>query len=187
MKIGLDFGGVLANHLPTKITVAREQFGLDVQHPAQVTRGRLLPVMGSHDYAELVRLVGARTADFSVYPGARAVLTTLVDQGHECHVVSTQTNASVNVLEAFFKTHNLPIASTAVVAADVGKQAACRTLGVQAFIDDSLAVLESLRPLGVPLVLAVFADDYAVTQELGGIQVMRAWEEFLPNIYPQLL
>ncbi len=175
MHIGLDFGGVIANHHAVKLEAAREMFGPHLRTEADVVRAALLPQVGEERYNELIRRIQARTLEFPLYPRIREAFERLVVRGYSFSVVSTQETVPQSVLEKYIASHALPIGSVAVVRADDDKRAACERLGVQAFLDDNPSVLETLKPLGIPLVWANFSRAAVPSR---GFPSVRSWDEF---------
>ncbi len=181
MRIGIDFGGVVANHLPTKMKLVRERFNLPATHPEEVTRAILLPQIGEGAYNMLVRDVGARTQEFEIFPYVKEVLTQLQEMGDTICMVSTQTNADELVLEDFMTRHSIPVNSVSVVQKDVEKTKKCQEIGVDLFLDDSIAILENLIPLNIPLCLALFSYTKMPKSDLleNKITPVKSWRDFL--------
>lgn len=157
MRIGLDFGGVIANHHALKVAEARALFPrLAIRGEADVLRAVLLPKVGEAAYAELLSRIQERTLEIPLYADAPDSMERLVGRGHQFFVVTTQATVPREVIAAYLAQHALPIEGLSVVRSDEGKYEACREFRVEAFLDDNLSVLEMLRPLGIPLFLANF-------------------------------
>ncbi len=177
MRIGLDFGGVIADHIPTKIRLAREMFGLDVSRSSEVTRISLVPIIGEEKYRNLVWSVGACTPEFPLFAGVQEILTSLANAGHEFHVVTTQINAGEDVIRTYLDRYELPILGIDVISADTGKASACREARVEAFLDDSVSVLISLETCVPMLVWACFGETYE-QEAPSAIRRVVSWSEF---------
>ena len=177
MNIGLDFGGVIANHQSTKLKVAQRQ-GISVSDEAEVVRAVLLPRIGKEEYDEIVRQTAIETLNFPVTDGIHEAFSKLIEAEHGLHIISTQETVSEDELFSYMKKNDLPIASISVVNHDGGKLAACKDRDINVFLDDSESVLDTLTSLNIPLFLAKFVTDYSSTSE-EKIQTVRSWEEFV--------
>lgn len=176
MRIGLDFGGVIANHHAIKLQIAREMFShLSLRGEADVIRGVLLPKVGEKIYNELVERFQERTLDFPLYEEVRETMERMMGKGHQFFVVTTQSTVTIDVIRAYLKKHIFPIEDVAVVLSDEGKYEACREFRVEAFLDDNLSVLKMLVPLTIPLFYADFHN--AGLSALFATSVT-SWEEF---------
>ena len=181
MKIGLDFYGVIANHLAEKAAYATRALGVEITEQ-EATRERMIARLGADGYATFAKSFSARPLasrlEASLYSGVRENLVALHADGVRFTVVSMR---STMALEAFVRAyvydrHHLPIEEVIVVTSDEAKVDACRRSEVAVFFDDNRTVLERLVPLGITLVWANF---YRIPD--AGEQrfsIAHSWDEF---------
>ncbi|GEM_PF-4409020 len=178
MLIGLDFGGITANHIPIKFEEAQRIFGNERIHTHRdVLRQVLLPQIGEQGYNELIIKMSERLGDFPVYEGAREAMDRLHKDGHRFALVSTQSFVALSVVNDYIKNHRLNFDHVAVVKEDAQKAEACRRFCVDAFLDDNTSVLQFLRPLNIPLVWGNFSGGGAVDVPQDFFMV-NSWLEF---------
>lgn len=180
MKIGLDFGGVIANHQTRKLELA-QQMGFDVLKESDVVRGVLVPKIGQEKYDELVEQTTKDTQNFPLTSGLCEAIAQLNELGHTTHVVSTQASVTEADLHTYLSRHGVNVTTLDVVTEDGGKLAVCKKRGVDVFLDDSLSVLRGLQELSIPLFLAQFMGSYDL-EPSPGITVVASWNEFIEHI-----
>lgn len=179
MIVGLDFYGVIANHLAAKVAFARTAWGLTITE-AEATRELLKQRLGETDYRRFALEFEARPLEerlsLPLYEDVPSVLNGLANEGDRFVVVSWQFIAELKpVLDQYFAQHGLPIRALEVTMSDDEKRNACLRQGVQLFFDDNRSVLELVRPLGITLVWANFY--HHAPGQWNGL-VAHSWREF---------
>ena len=75
IRIGLDFGGVVANHLTVKCEIAQSLFGMTITHGPESTRHALLPALGPEKYHQLHRdLFSGKSSQYNLASGEQIVI-----------------------------------------------------------------------------------------------------------------
>lgn len=179
MNIGLDFFGVIVNHLTAKAAFARTAWGLTITE-AEATREKLTQRLGEEEYRRFALAFDTRSPEkrraLPLYEDVRQVLDELSSEGNRFVVVSWQSVDGMKpVLEQYITQHRLLISAIEVTRSDEEKRDACIRHGVQLFFDDNRSVLELLRPLGTTLVWANF---YHHPEGEWSEHVAHSWREF---------
>jgi len=151
--IGLDFGGVIATHLPIKCAILQQRWGIDVS-PTCATRSYLIPRIGQQLYDELEAELHERLFEFTMHEHVREVLERLSQNNFRFVVISMQEIITQQQLKQYFSHYDIPITETHVVTHNNKKMDVCKTRRVQLYCDDRTPILSMLEPLGIILVWA---------------------------------
>ena len=179
MIVGLDFFGVIANHLVKKAVFARTEWGLPISEN-EATREALVERLGKEEYRRFVLACEAqpvkRPLEHPLYEDVYDTLHALAKEGDRFVLVSMQPSLAWQaILEQYLTHHKLPIGVVGVVITDEEKRGMCTRHGVQLFLDDNRSVLELLRPTGMTLVWANF---YHRPEGGWNEPVAHSWREF---------
>ncbi|MFH0952181.1 MAG: hypothetical protein V1838_03235 [Patescibacteria group bacterium] len=177
-KIGLDFGGVIGNHLVVKSALVYELFGLRVEPNKEATRSMLLPRLGNGEYERLAGKIGSKYKEIPLHDQALAVMTRMVNRGQELVIISMQHVIGAAELCEYVSMHGLPISSdnVCIVRTNEEKLNVAKAKDVSLYMDDNTFVLRLLEPLGIPLIWANFSD--LLVAENNGHHVVTSWQEF---------
>ena len=178
LRIGLDLDGVIIDHGPHKLALARE-LGYDLE-PWQVNSnvmGQFVPDDDRRAIKE--RLYGSLTPDAPPIEGALEHLASLPG---ELYIVSARRIASVRYAQEWMMRHGLfefiPAERIFFCTSKYEKRGHCERLGISIFIDDQIKVLRNL-PLTVRCVLFDehrVADKITVDQH---VEVAADWQDVL--------
>ncbi|MFC1662580.1 hypothetical protein ACFL04_00230 [Patescibacteria group bacterium] len=177
--IGLDFGGVIANHLPVKRDLLQRLFHKQIDTDREATRAALLSQMGQAAYERLITELSKLALEFPLHRGTKEALLQLSGQGCRLVVVSTQQVALTSDLQQYFHQHGLPIDNedVHVVRHDKQKPDTIQRLRLPIYCDDNQTVLRSLKALDIPLVWANF--NSLPVDGSDGLYVMESWKDLV--------
>ncbi len=147
--IGVDFGGVIANLHPVKQKLAAEHFGISVPYGPELTREKLMPLMGADDYHRLLQMTNDYLMELPLVDGAQQGISKLHHTGYKVICVSMQTVLSAREVEAYTRHHGILLSDMIVVRTDKEKREACARIQPWAFVDDHQSVLNLLEGLNI--------------------------------------
>lgn len=145
-RIGIDLDGVLIDHTANKIAAAA-RLGYTLE-PWQTNTNVIREVMAPHDHALLHDEVYLKmTCEAPAIPGALEHLATL---DGELYIVSARKLKAVRYAQQWLMTNGVfdivPAERMFFCESRKDKRAICDRLGITAFVDDHLDVLQSLSP-----------------------------------------
>lgn len=175
-RIGIDLDGVLIDHTANKIAVAA-RLGYTLES-WQTNANIICEVMAPHDHALLQDEVYLKlTCDAPPIPGALEHLATL--EG-ELYIVSARKLKAVRYAQQWLMQHGVfdivPAERMFFCESKKDKRAICDRLGITAFVDDHLEVLQLLSPR----MKRVLFDGHGVSPQLDvdeGCEVANDWSQ----------
>jgi hypothetical protein len=176
-RIGIDFDGVIADHHPHKLQLAKA-LGFELE-PWQLNSNLLREFLSEEVYRELQRsLYGEMTINAPPIAGA---LETIARLPGEPYILSARRPENELFPRLWMKRHHLdeiiPFERVIFCEEGRGKRAHCERLGLAAFLDDKLSYLLHL-PSEMQRVLF---DVDGVSSRLSlpqGMHVAASWAEF---------
>ncbi len=175
-RIGIDLDGVLIDHTAHKLAVAA-RLGYSLE-PWQTNSNILRGVMAQQDHETLLDEVYLKmTGDAPSIPGALEHLAAL---DGEPYIVSARRLKSVRYAQQWLMKHGvfdiIPAERMFFCESKKDKRAICDRLGITAFVDDQLEVLQSLSPR----MKRVLLDHHGVSPQLSieeGYDVAGDWSQ----------
>ncbi len=177
LRIGIDFDGVLADHTSHKLRLAAER-GF-VLEPWQANSNVMRGFLSAPAYEEVRELLyGDLTLEAPPVAGALEALEKLPG---ELFVITARKRPSLPALawmQRYGVSERIPAEKVFFCGNKETKDAVCRELGIELFIDDQIKLLRLLAP-GI---VKVLLDPDSVVERVGmteGIRVVTRWAEFL--------
>lgn len=176
-RIGIDFDGVIADHHPHKLQLAKA-LGFELE-PWQLNANLLREFLSEETYRKLQRsLYGEMTIDAPPVAGA---LETIARLPGEPYVLSARRPENESFPRLWMKRHHLdeiiPFERVIFCEEGKGKRAHCERLGLTMFLDDKLSYLEHL-PTEMQRVLFDVDGIASRLPRTNDFFVATSWEEF---------
>ncbi len=178
LRIGIDFDGVIADHHPHKMRLAKA-LGYDLESWQLNSNVLRNCVTDAHYDALRNALYGEMTLEAPPVPGAFETLARLPG---ELYVVSARRPENEAFPRLWMEKHRLdeiiPLSRVLFCKEGKEKRVHCERLGLAAFLDDKLSYLAHLPPE----VQRVLFDVDGVAPRLSlpdDIRIARDWQEFL--------
>lgn len=154
IRIGLDCDKVILEPDPQKAALAKELFGIDIL-PEQCKREVAVPgIMTLEQYREIQTTLfynWNRSKGILPVPGAVGYINMLMDCGYFIKVITSRTEAALEIAQRLCRQHGLEIFDWQGVGHDVSKKEAVQ--GLRVYVDDDSDKLEDLIGIVPNLIL----------------------------------
>ncbi len=181
MKIGLDFDGVIVDHCEHKIRLSKDM-GYEIE-PWQTNTNIMKQFVPQPHYAEVQEMI--YTFMTPKAPPVADSLEQIKSLGGELYIVSARRPTAVRFAHEWMDKHGIfdviPSERVFFCGSSSEKGDYCRRLGIEAFLDDKLKVLEVLDDN----VHKFLFDNYSSTTKFGlehPHTTVADWREFAQNL-----
>lgn len=183
MRIGLDFDGVIVDHCENKLKLAKDM-GFDIA-PWQTNTNIMKQFVPEPHYREVQEMI--YTILTPKAPPVVESLERIKELGGELYIVSARRSGSIRYAHEWMGQHGIfdviPAERVFFCGSSSEKGDYCRRLGIEAFLDDKLTVLEVLDDD----VHKFLFDNHGSLEQFGlkhDYSAIRAWKDFSKQLNP---
>ncbi len=174
MNIGFDFDGVITDPVELKRQWILENRGINIA-PDQTNKKKCMALIGRDSYVEMIKetYAGRLALQNRIRPEAVAVMGSLMRRGNMAYVITSRLNNEAVCAQRLISMYGVPHDGF-FNTEDKPKDAICRDLGIELFVDDTQSKLAEL--VGIPGIKLVFFNVFG-EETAPGIVSVASWEE----------
>lgn len=174
MKLGIDFDGVITDPTELKRSWILQNLGIDIA-PGKTNQKDCKPVIGEKAYKAMIAdtYAGKLFLQNRIRPEAISVIASLRSHGHLAYVITSRLNHEADCARQLISMHGVPHDGF-YNTEEAPKDAICRDLGIELFVDDTQSKLTELA--GVPGIRLVFFNVFG-EETAPGLASVSSWEE----------